>query len=103
MKEIDAYCPLDAQIRIILHNHSSHISQETRAYLATRPGRFIYITHGSWLNLAETLFGKMERTFLRHIRVSSWKELKKRILLGVQETNEQPVEHRWRKFELLTK
>lgn len=105
LKEIDTYYPLDAQIRIILDNHSSHISRETRAYLATRPGRFIYIhtpTHGSWLNLAETLFGKMARTFLRHIRVSSWDDLKKRILLGVQEINEQPVVHRWRKFESLT-
>ncbi|WKZ14394.1 MAG: IS630 family transposase [Candidatus Jettenia caeni] len=105
LKEIDAYYPLDAQIRIILDNHSSHISRETRAYLATRPGRFIYVhtpTHGSWLNLAETLFGKMARTFLRHMRVSSWDDLKKRIVLGVQEINEQPVVHRWRKFEFLT-
>jgi transposase len=104
LKEIDAYYPVDAQIRVILDNHSSHISKETREYLATRPGRFVYIhtpTHGSWLNLAETLFGKMARTFLRHIRVSSWEELKERILLGVQEINEQPVVHRWRKFELL--
>lgn len=104
LKEIDAHYPLDTQIRIILDNHSAHISKETRAYLATRPGRFIYVhtpTHGSWLNLAETLFGKMARTFLRHIRVSSWEELKKRILLGVQEINQQPVVHRWRRFELL--
>jgi len=104
LKEIDARYPLDAQIRIILDNHSAHISKETRAYLATRPGRFIYVhtpKHGSWLNLAETLFSKMARTFLRHIRVSSWGELKKRILLGVQELNEQPVVHRWRKFESL--
>lgn len=104
LKEIDAYYPVDAQIRIILDNHSAHVSKETRKYLATRPGRFIYIhtpTHGSWLNLAETLFSKMARTFLRHIRVSSWEELKKRILLGVQEINGQPVVHRWRKFELL--
>lgn len=104
LKEIDAYYPVDAQIRVILDNHSSHISKETREYLATRPGRFVYIhtpKHGSWLNLAETLFGKMARTFLRHIRVSSWEELKERILLGVREINEQPVVHRWRKFELL--
>jgi transposase len=104
LKEIDAYYPVDAQIRVILDNHSSHISKETREYLATRPGRFVYIhtpTHGSWLNLAETLFGKMARTFLRHIRVSSWEELKERILLGVKEINEKPVVHRWRKFELL--
>ena len=104
LKEIDDYYPLEAQIRIILDNHSSHISKETRTYLATRPGRFIYVhtpTHGSWLNLAETLFGKMARSFLRHIRVSSWEELKERILLGVREINDQPVVHRWRKFELL--
>ncbi len=104
LKEIDARYPLDAQIRIILDNHSAHISKETRAYLAARPSRFIYVhtpKHGSWLNLAETLFSKMARTFLRHIRVSSWEELKKRILLGVQEINEQPVVHRWRKFESL--
>ncbi|TLD39773.1 MAG: transposase [Candidatus Jettenia ecosi] len=104
LKEIDAYYPADAQIRIILDNHSSHISQETRAYLATRPGRFISVhtpKHGSWLNLAETLFSKMARTFLRHIRVSSWEELKKRIVPGVQEINEQPVVHRWRNFEFL--
>jgi transposase len=103
LKEIDAYYPPKAQIRLILDNHSSHISKETRTYLASRPGRFIYThtpTHGSWLNLAETLFGKMARTFLRHIRVSSWKELKERILLGVQEINKYPVVHRWRKFEL---
>lgn len=105
LKEIDAYYPVDAQIRIILDNHSAHVSKETLKYLATRPGRFIYIhtpTHGSWLNLAETLFSKMARTFLRHIRVSSWEELKKRILLGVQEINDQPIVHRWRKFDLLT-
>jgi len=104
LKEIDGYYPLGAQIRIILDNHSSHISKETRLYLATRPGRFIYVhtpTHGSWLNLAETLFGKMARSFLRHIRVSSWEELKERILLGVREINDKPVVHRWRKFELL--
>src|SRR3972149_263231 len=104
LEEIDARYPLDAQIRIILDNHSTHISKETRAYLAARPGRFIYVhtpKHGSWLNLAETVFSKMARTFLRHIRVSSWGELKKRILLGVQELNEQPVVHRWRKFESL--
>jgi len=102
LKEIDAYYPDDIQIRLILDNHSSHVSKETRTYLATRPTRFIYVhtpTHGSWLNLAETLFGKMARTFLRHIRVSSWEELKERILLGVQEINEKPVVHRWRKFE----
>jgi len=104
LKDLDAYYPPEATIRIVLDNHSAHISKETRKYLATRPGRFVYVhtpTHGSWLNLAENLFGKMARTFLRHIRVESKAELKRRILLGVQEMNEQPALFRWTKFQAL--
>jgi transposase len=104
LKELDAYYPAGATIRIILDNHSAHISQETRAYLATRPNRFRYVhtpKHGSWLNLVETLFGKMAHTFLKQIRVKSKKELKDRILLGIAEINAAPVVHRWKKFELM--
>jgi hypothetical protein len=56
---------------------------------------------GSWLNLVETLFGKMARTFLKNIRVSSKQELKERILLGIKEINDSPVVHKWRKFNLI--
>ena len=102
LKEMDAYYPAASTIRIILDNHSAHISKETLQYLASRPSRFIYIhtpKHGSWLNLVETLFGKMARTFLKHIRVNSKKELKARILLGIQEINDHPVVHQWKKFD----
>jgi len=102
LKELDAYYPAESTIRIILDNHSAHISKETMKYLAGRPGRFVYVhtpTHGSWLNLVETLLGKMARTFLKHIRVSSKHELKERILLGVKESNASPVVHRWKKFD----
>ena len=104
LKDLDAYYPADCTIRIILDNHSAHTSRETRAYLATRPNRFKYVhtpTHGSWLNIVETLFGKMARTFLRHIRVQSRQELPQRILKGVAEINEEPVVHRWKAFEAL--
>lgn len=103
LKELDAYYPCEATIRIILDNHSAHISKETRAYLETRPNRFIYVhtpKHGSWLNLVETLFGKMVHTFLRQIRVKSKAELKERILLGIAEINAAPVVHRWKKLDL---
>jgi transposase len=104
LQDLDAYYPPDATIRIILDNHSAHISKETMAYLATRPNRFLYVhtpKHGSWLNLVETLFGKMARTFLRDMRVQSWNELKERILKGIAEINEAPVVHRWRNFKAL--
>lgn len=101
LKDLDQHYPAGCTIRIILDNHSAHISQETRTYLASRPNRFQYVLtpkHGSWLNIVETLFGKMARTFLRHIRVQSWEELRERILLGIAEINAAPVVHRWKQF-----
>src|SRR6266446_5969869 len=105
LKDLDQYYPAGCTIRIILDNHSAHISKETRTFLASRPNRFQYVLtpkHGSWLNIVETLFGKMARTFLRHIRVQSWEELKARILKGIAEINAAPVVHRWKNFEALT-
>ena len=103
LRSIDEYYPPEAIIRVVLDNHSSHISKETMAYLATRPGRFEYVhtpKHGSWLNLIECAFSKMARTFLRHIRVASIPELKTRILKGIDEMNAAPVVFRWKKFDL---
>jgi transposase len=103
LARLDAYYPPEAVIRVVLDNHSAHISRETRAYLATRPGRFEYVhtpKHGSWPNLIEGAFSKMARTFLRHIRVDSVDELKTRILAGIAEFNDAPVVFRWNKFDL---
>jgi transposase len=103
LKQLDAHYPSEAIIRVVLDNHSAHISKETLAYLSTRPGRFEYIhtpKHGSWLNLIECAFSKMARTFLRHIRVTSKDELKARIFKGIDEINAEPVVFRWNKFDL---
>ena len=101
LKKLDEYYPPNNKIRIILDNHSSHKSKETMKYLAERPNRFVYVftpKHGSWLNLVETLFGKMSRTFLKQIRVASKEELKERILKGIDEINAEPVVHKWKEF-----
>jgi transposase len=103
LKRLDEHYPADATIRVVLDNHSAHISKETMAYLATRPSRFVYVhtpKHGSWLNLIEMAFSKMARSFLRHIRVASKQELKERIVKGIAEFNDQPVVFRWKKFDL---
>jgi len=86
----------------VLDNHSAHISKETMTYLASRPGRFEYVhtpKHGSWLNLVESAFSKMARSFLRHIRVASLDELKERILKGIDEMNAHPVRFQWKSFD----
>ena len=103
LKQLDAHYPDEAIIRVVLDNHSAHISKETMAYLSERPGRFEYVhtpKHGSWLNLIECAFSKMARTFLRHIRVTSKDDLKQRILKGIAEINASPVVFRWNKFDL---
>src|SRR5712691_3989012 len=43
LQDLDAYYPPHCTIRLILDNHSAHISKQTRAYLATRPNRFKYV------------------------------------------------------------
>ena len=102
LQDLDAYYPRESTIRLILDHHSAHLSQETRAYLATRPNRFKYVLtpkQGSWLNIVETLFGKMARTFLKQIRVHTKEELRQRILKGIDEINQMPVVHQWKAFE----
>lgn len=98
LKIVDAEYPPEVTIRMILDNHSAHISKETRSYLSAIPGRFEFIftpTHGSWLNIIESFFAKMAKTFLRGIRVASKKELKQRIKKWLKEINKTPVIFRW--------
>jgi transposase len=99
LKLLDAAYPTYTAIRLILDNHSAHISKETKAWLATRPpGRFAFTftpKHGSWLNLIEGFFSKLARSVLRHIRVASKQELKDRIMAAMEHFNENPVVHTW--------
>ena len=95
----DNYYASDWRIRIILDNHSSHISKETMKWLKSKPNRFEFIytpKHGSWLNLIEMFFSKMTRAFLRSLRVSSKVELKKRIEKYIEEVNADPVVFKWK-------
>ena len=98
LKLLDNKYPKEDKIRLILDNHSSHISKETRAFLETRPDRFEFVftpKHGSWLNIIESFFSKMTRQTLRGIRVSTKEELIERIYKYFDEINEEPVIFRW--------
>jgi len=99
LKQLDAAYPPQTAIKLILDNHSAHISKETKAWVAAQPeGRFSFVftpKHGSWLNLVEGFFSKMARSLLRHIRVASKAELKSRILAYFDDLNHDPVVHTW--------
>jgi transposase len=99
LKLLDTAYPKNTAIKLILDNHSAHMSKETTAWLAARPaGRFEFTfkpKHGSWLNLIEGFFSKFARSVLRHIRVASKHELKERIMAGINDVNRHPVIHTW--------
>ena len=99
LKLLDAAYPAHTAIKLILDNHSAHISKETRTWLAEQPaGRFEFTftpKHGSWLNLVEGFFSKLARSVLRHIRVASKQELKDRLMAAMDEFNRYPVVHTW--------
>jgi transposase len=99
LKLLNAKYPEGEIVRLILDNHSAHTSKETRTFLATLPGRFVFVftpKHGSWLNMIESFFGKLTRQMLRGIRVASKEELAERIYLYFDEANEAPVVFRWK-------
>ncbi len=67
--------------------------------LKTVPNRFEFIftpTHGSWLNIIETFFSKLTRTFLKNLRIDSIEELKNRFEIYFNEINEMPVGFKWK-------
>jgi transposase len=99
LKQLEAAYPTQTAIKLILDNHSAHLSKETRAWVEGQPeGRFSFVftpKHGSWLNLVEGFFSKITRSMLRHIRVASKAELKSRIIAYLDEINRDPVVHSW--------
>lgn len=95
----DTYYPSDWKLRIILDNHSSHISKETMIWLKGKPNRFEFIytpKHGSRLNLIEIFFSKMTSAFLRSLRVTSKTNLKQRIEKYLDEVNAALVVFKWK-------
>jgi DDE superfamily endonuclease len=97
LKLLEAAYPAHTGIKLIIDNHSAHISKETKAWLANHPTHRFQFTftpkHGSWLNLVEGFFSKLARSVLRHIRVASKQELKDRIMAAMDHFNQDPVVH----------
>ena len=96
-KLLDAAYPAHTAIKLILDNHSAHISKETKAWLADQPAHRFEFTftpkHGSWLSWSRASF--VARSVLRHIRVASKQELKDRIMAAMDYFNQEPVVHTW--------
>ena len=98
LRQLDRAYPAGARIRLVLDNHSAHVSKETRTCLATMANRFEFVftpKHGSWLNVVESFFAKLANTLLRGMRVESKAELRQRIERYIDRLNEDPVVFKW--------
>jgi hypothetical protein len=83
-------------IKLILDNHSAHISKRNKGLdrRATRRP----LLHNCARLLAQSdpgLLSKLTRSVLRHIRVASKHELKERIMAAINDINQHPVIHSW--------
>lgn len=99
LSKLDEGYPPQTRIRLLLDNHSAHMSKETQGWLSLHPRRFEFVftpKHGSWLNIVETMFSKMARSMLRGIRVATKQELVDRIHLYFEQINADPVIFRWK-------
>jgi len=102
LKDLGRYYPAECTIRLVLDHHSAHISKETRAFLASKPNRFLLAQHRGDPVRQDGAYVPVPRPVLCHVRVQSWEELRDGILKGIEEINTDPVVHRWKKFEALT-
>jgi transposase len=99
LDQLDHYYPSDWKIKLLLDNHSAHVSKETVKWLSSRPSRFEFVftpKHASWLNMIEIFFSKMARSFLKGIRVQSKEDLIQRLYMYINEVNESPVIFHWK-------
>ncbi len=99
LKLLDSKYPKEDKICLVLDNLKVHISEKTKKYLATVPGRFEFVftpKHGSWLNLVEGFFSKLTRQTLKGIRVKTKEELVERIYKYFDEVNAEPVVYHWK-------
>jgi len=99
LEVLDNAYPKGIKIKIILDNHSAHISKKTRGFLKNKTRRFEFVftpKHGSWLNIIEVFFSKLTRCLLKNMRVSSKKELSDRILRYIEDLNSEPVIFKWK-------
>ena len=102
LEEVDESHPTEATIRIVLDNHSAHISKKRECiWPPDRTGscKFILLNTARGSTCSRLSSSKMSRTFLRQIRVASWEEFKKRIMKGVAEINANPIVYRRHNFD----
>jgi DDE superfamily endonuclease len=91
--------PAHTAIKLILDNHSAHISKQTRAWLAGQPAHGFEFTftpkHGSWLNLSRDSFPNSPAPSCATSVSHPGRSFKDRPMAAVNYFNQDPVVHTW--------
>ena len=82
LKLANAHYPAGARIRVVLDNHSAHISKETRAFLGTLPNRFEFNLYAHARVVAE-----LDRIVLRQDGEDAVARHPGRLGRGTEDTN----------------
>jgi hypothetical protein len=110
LSDLDAKYPPECTIRVILDNHSAHISKETQAFLALHPNRFQYVLtpkHGSWLNTIACVPHRRDAVWQNGANLPAAHpsaisgRTQSADSQGHRGINAAPVVHRWKNFKAL--
>lgn len=84
-------------IHLILDNGSSHVSKQTKAWLAEHPRFIVTYTpkHASWLNMIEIFFSIITRRMLRRGDFASRQDLIDKLLAFIDTYNHTAKPFRW--------
>jgi transposase len=97
LAEIDRAVPRELSIHVVLDNGSSHVSRQTKAWLAAHPRFQAHYTpkHASWLNQVELFFSILARRLLKRGEFASRAELVQRIMAFIADYDRTARPFRW--------
>lgn len=97
LDQIDRAVDPDLEIHLVLDNGSSHISKQTKAWLAAHPRFVAHYTpkHASWLNQVELFFSILARRLLKRGEFASREELVAKIMAFIAEYDRTAKPFRW--------
>jgi transposase len=95
--EIDRAVPPALTIHLVLDNGSSHVSKQTKRWLAAHPRIQAHYTpkHASWLNQVELFFSILARRLLMRGEFRSREELVAKIMAFITEYDRTARPFRW--------
>jgi transposase len=87
---LDSHTPAELTLHLVLDNGASHVSKQTKTWLAAHTDRFVVHhtpTHASWLNQVELFFSILGRRLLKRGEFKSVDDLVNRISAFITDYN----------------